>query len=349
MAETFHRFSDLPWELRDIIWNLAVRRDRPGVHFFRIYDNDKGERLAKENDVYTASRNSGLRLSAPKCWSKFDNKKWRKLFGGKLYTSWTRHNSSTYLVDGGMWTACQESRLVMERIFKSQHWAAVRSTISPNPRYWYRRYDCPETSDVLPATGYFTTKDSTNHYFTVLPHQDLFCLQPHNVKTMDWSWIDDNIPLGSTTFGFRGLRHLALEYNPAWGIAVENCRDEWEIENLDIVKALINALHDAEELKTLWFIDYHIKRVPYVPTKSQAARPDAKIFFQDDRQFVEVVDHGYWEDPRWDHLLEYDEVMFTSSLWFVGALEDVIWTQRQVQRSREAPRAVFGILGCEYS
>jgi hypothetical protein len=34
----FHQFSDLPKELRDEIWDTAIRDDGPGVHFFSVYD-----------------------------------------------------------------------------------------------------------------------------------------------------------------------------------------------------------------------------------------------------------------------------------------------------------------------
>ncbi|KAK2690694.1 hypothetical protein QWA68_010586 [Fusarium oxysporum] len=35
---TFHLFSHLPLELREHIWKMAMRPDRPGVQTFRVYD-----------------------------------------------------------------------------------------------------------------------------------------------------------------------------------------------------------------------------------------------------------------------------------------------------------------------
>ncbi|KPM44782.1 hypothetical protein AK830_g1784 [Neonectria ditissima] len=116
------------------------------------------------------------------------------------------------------------------------------------------------------------------------------------MKTMHWSRLDGNIPIGSTAWGFQGLRNVASEYNPAWRASMEKCKNYWDTQHLKIVKALVNALHDAEELQALWLIDYNIKGAQFGPTKAQAARPDAKIFFQDDRQFVEVVSHICWAD-----------------------------------------------------
>ncbi|KAK3386488.1 hypothetical protein B0H63DRAFT_467860 [Podospora didyma] len=42
-CRTFHYFPDLPKELRDKIWDMALRPGRPAAHFFTIFDPNDGE------------------------------------------------------------------------------------------------------------------------------------------------------------------------------------------------------------------------------------------------------------------------------------------------------------------
>ncbi len=48
MATEFHLFPLLPGEIRDMIWDRAVRSPEPGVHVFTIYGS-KWETLRMDN------------------------------------------------------------------------------------------------------------------------------------------------------------------------------------------------------------------------------------------------------------------------------------------------------------
>lgn len=100
MATSFHQFGDLPWELRDQIWNLAVRPACPGIQIFKLYNREDTGALEKmrimvlDEDYADAHHDHQLIIPGS-----------------------DESNISTYLIDGGLWTACKESRRVMERRF----------------------------------------------------------------------------------------------------------------------------------------------------------------------------------------------------------------------------------------
>ncbi|KAF5680241.1 hypothetical protein FDENT_8444 [Fusarium denticulatum] len=102
----FKRFAERPKELRDRIWSFAGRDDRPGVHIFGQYDKTK-ENTSKSRFLRYDDRTSES-WAAPS---------WRRYYQN-FNEDRSDENISTYLIDGGLWTACHESRLIMEKRFK---------------------------------------------------------------------------------------------------------------------------------------------------------------------------------------------------------------------------------------
>ncbi|KAF4982952.1 hypothetical protein FZEAL_1522 [Fusarium zealandicum] len=250
------------------------------------------------------------------------------------------HSQSAYLIDGGLWTACKESRLVMEQQFECQKWDSERRDSIRNHRGWQR------FTERMPATGYFATDDPHKHYFTVFPHQDLFLLHYEDLKNTPWNKINWDIPIGSTLRGFGGLRNLALIYNPEWGDQV--IKAEPATNELDIVQTLVQAAFDAEYADTIWFIDYSLKRKVMAPTLKQSGRMSrAKTFYASDRRFVEVVsDFGsesFWEHPNTDDESHARSVRFRNALR--NHMEDRLHPDDTDQD--EWPCDV-GALACEY-
>ncbi|EAQ84274.1 predicted protein [Chaetomium globosum CBS 148.51] len=101
-----------PWDVRDDIWDLAIRPRLPGVHIFTIYgevDDTKSSLLSQ----YELRCNRGYPhgVAAPRISPSYDDDEEEQL-------SWTAGNRSTYLMDYGLWTVCTESRAAMERRFK---------------------------------------------------------------------------------------------------------------------------------------------------------------------------------------------------------------------------------------
>lgn len=103
----FHLFPRLPGELRNLIWDNAVRNTNlPGVHFFSEgkpllpHQHFLGYHLNRE--AYCA--NLGMSQTP--------------LSVSNRPPSWIEGNKSSYLIDAGMWTACKESRAVMKRRYE---------------------------------------------------------------------------------------------------------------------------------------------------------------------------------------------------------------------------------------
>lgn len=121
---TFYPFSKLPWELRHDIWDLVVRPlDRPGVHIFCVEERELDDSEATECDVVCPpilleSGESNLHIRVP----------------AATMSSGPAGNPSTYMLDGGLWAACKESRAVMEKAFKHQMWDPKRKAYPE----WYQ-------------------------------------------------------------------------------------------------------------------------------------------------------------------------------------------------------------------
>ncbi|RGP67691.1 hypothetical protein FSPOR_5881 [Fusarium sporotrichioides] len=107
---TFNRFPDLPTELRVQIWKLVIRDDRPGVHIFSHCDSTK--KSLSEMRVMVSREWCGSTFCELSPLHYFDS----------VRKDVPRKNVSTYLIDGGMWTACKESRSIMENHFRQSDW-----------------------------------------------------------------------------------------------------------------------------------------------------------------------------------------------------------------------------------
>ncbi|KAH7020200.1 hypothetical protein EDB80DRAFT_870791 [Ilyonectria destructans] len=311
MTATFDRFSDLPSELRDQIWSFALRTARPGVHIFRLYNSYKDDHAGAHDVVSLHYYFNGHRLAAP-LWDRyFDN----------IDAKYSDRNVSTYLIDGGLWTACKESRLVMEKHFQSSEWNHQRK---------YKRKDLigKECRHLLnmPATGYFCCDGgAAPHYFTVLPHQDLFVLQPESLDNIDWDRIKFDIPIGSTLKGFKGIRHLAIEYNPEWGIQMSKA--EPHQADFPIVQTLIQAAFNADHAWKIWFIDHNLKRKKDSPVvEENTSCYDTNAFYANDRKFVDVkCDYRATSLDNWRYIQQVgDGCRHESSIYFVRSLVEEI-------------------------
>ncbi|KAE9566479.1 hypothetical protein CGCF415_v005965 [Colletotrichum fructicola] len=112
-TQTFHQFPMLPGEMRDQIWDLAVRQPGyRGVHIFTYID---------ENNYrdHRPTSNTFPRHLAKKMGDD------RRFVGAPTPAndtaphSWTAGNPSTYVVDGGVLTACKESYMAMCRRYNA--------------------------------------------------------------------------------------------------------------------------------------------------------------------------------------------------------------------------------------
>ncbi|KAF5005224.1 hypothetical protein FDECE_8345 [Fusarium decemcellulare] len=327
MNDIFHRFAELPWELRDQIWNLAVRPAHPGVHTFKLYDQDK-------DGVMKGTVNVGLgdpwfhvclRLAAPE---------YNKSSGTDICNN---NNFSTYLIDGGLWTACKESRLIMKHSFRCLY--GSQKTLKSTPE---------QSENHIAATGYFEGQGEKPYYFTVLPHRDLFILQPQNLDTIDWSCINDYIPIGSTHWGFEGLKNIALEYNPEWGRQVSKTTRS-DIGDLSIVKMIVEMSEYAWHLDTLWFVDYNLTRTDEEITEddiiSQGYQQD--VFCSRDGRLVDA-EYGRRSWRYWKHIDEekaYEDDWDKTSTTFVYNIRQQVADYWEIRDPDDTNRLSIRLLG----
>ncbi|KAI0026126.1 hypothetical protein F4780DRAFT_8877 [Xylariomycetidae sp. FL0641] len=258
---TFHLFVKLPPELRHEIWKMAMRPDLPGAHFFTAfeYDNEKSS-IGGDGVTLRGQHVDGVEtsLAAPRC-DKADPER----------RSWTNSNPSTYLIDSGLWTACHESRIIMQMHIKRAELAARRIHAAPRD----------------PGITARITADGEKRFCKLYPDRDLFCLQPLDFRTLPWDRLHGNtlmLLLGKRT------RHVALEFDPQWG------EFEWEkchaIAN--IRDAVVDDLHWSDNL---WFIDYSLARCGESP-RTMDESEDRAVFHGNGCRFVEVRR----DDPGWN-------------------------------------------------
>ena len=194
MAADFHFFPLLPWELREMIWKLAIRPALPGAHVFRVYNaNDSSEHSTTTNPEHETSRDdypwiSKSRLAAPRCLPRGVANTFDPAAQAAAPISWTLNNPSTYLIDSGFWTACKELLLVIDKEFQSP--ARRQRVWSPSEVESFRkkrdRFTLPETATYVAACD---NSRRRRRYLTVFPDQDLFILQPHDITALNWDLV----------------------------------------------------------------------------------------------------------------------------------------------------------------
>ncbi|KAJ4264377.1 hypothetical protein NW762_005575 [Fusarium torreyae] len=325
---TFKRFPDLPMELRDEIWKFVIRPTGPGVHIFRLYHSGLDDATGAHYVAHLYYFHEH-HLAVP-LWNRyFDN----------IDTNCSDKNVSTYLIDGGLWTACKESRMIMEDHFQTSEWKSRRKydtmvPIGPGPpKALYK-----------PATFYFSGK--AHHYFTVLPHRDLFVLQADNLKSIDWTDWDYEISFGSPRKGFSGLCNIALEYDDKWGIQLLEAGRGGKTSILRILTRLAYGLVRAHKI---WLIDHNLKRKKDAPVfKENAKWYDTNVYYTSDRRFLDVQCHrrpsGYLN--QWEYIRPVvDGYSHGSSIWFMGELREEIESAYNPDDSDAETPCEIGLLG----
>ncbi|KAF0318686.1 hypothetical protein GQ607_014102 [Colletotrichum asianum] len=191
----FSQFPELPPELRLLIWEFAIRLIcLPSIHYFMVeYDND--------DDKYFTTL-------------PIDRHPDRYLLGEMDKIPLIRD-------DSGLWTACKESRCVVQRAFESRfpRTEGLAPFLFGTRRY--RRLAVDDSNARSTADEYARTYLGTHAWiadasFGVLPQKDLTVFQALPRKTWDVSKVIRD--LGSTKWGL-GVAFdepIAFEYFAFW-------------------------------------------------------------------------------------------------------------------------------------
>lgn len=155
MPTEFSLFSALPTELREEIWNLAIRPKRSGVHIFRVYSTYMDHETSPEEVIHFSANEASfygherceLSLAVPLPHKSLDG---ANKDGARM--------TSSYMIDTGLWTACHESRSMMKKAFLTIKNTRHGKVYIPNPVMCYYH------------------SGGARFYFTVRPMSDLFIL-----------------------------------------------------------------------------------------------------------------------------------------------------------------------------
>jgi hypothetical protein len=316
--QTFHYFSTLPKADRELIWALAIRPERPSAHVFTLYNaREDTERLALSQ--YAAGpppKRWDYALAAPEIFTSSDEEDYEEdeedeepdedeedegaeedeeEEGAEDYQedengydddseqlfSWSRGNRSVYMIDAGLWTACRESRAVIERRFKVNEWEKELDQKHISTVEVIRDY--PDT----PATTWFLS-DGEPQRCLVNPKTDLFFLLPFDPETTDWDsmW---GLPFFSHMTRIKyGVNHVALDSD----MISSDWDGPW-------TKCAIRAVSGdiGHWLTNFWFVDYSLQRKANVPSSK-----NRRQFYGHGCVFTEVCRHDkdWYRPPDWD-------------------------------------------------
>lgn len=203
-----------------------------------------------------------------------------------------------------MWSACWESRNVMESHYNLGYWAA---------KLWQ---DCDDTNfsalDVDACVPFVFPRSDGDWYFTIRPNQDLVCLQPLNPDTIRGDdamksrkgslYLMDDICMVNSNTGLLGIRHLAFEYDSSWWDDLTMARLPQDffvyIEEKTHRSLFIRTLMSMQALdsmyapESIWLIDYSLKRDTQThdhgSDRTGVYGRERMTFLGNDRKFVEV-------------------------------------------------------------
>ncbi|KAF5685579.1 hypothetical protein FCIRC_3365 [Fusarium circinatum] len=262
---SFKHFPALPKEIRDMVWEYASQRDVAGVQIFQLRTPEPKKDGDASDTTTPGTRPHRQQLAAPlrsKCFPALD---------GSTGTS----NVSRYMADVGLWTACKESREVMEKTTQRSE-----KILEMQAKETYRYFGWEEHVPAIISC-------STSKRFLVQPNADLFVIQPSKIEDIDWSQVARDIRKQFEPRGFGFRINIGIEWNVEWGIKNED--DDFEL--------LCNAFRDIRA--QLWIIDNNLRRKEGLD-KTEKNR-HKKVFYACDRKFLEV---NWASKPfeRWRHI-----------------------------------------------
>ncbi|KAF5716050.1 tetracycline resistance protein [Fusarium globosum] len=222
-SPTFHEFRRLPAELRLKIWKeacLSRSTSEKGLHYVTVDIVDTTGQWKESNvDPVTSDPNiegqnydyegsAYATLRALEC-------PWEKT--GDSQPPANPLNKSAYLWDAGLWSACKESREVIEKHLNVKEWLAHRGQSRPRGQpTWYNK---AFPSAIVPKTK------NDNWCPLVKPYGDIFCIDTCNLDAVPDSFLEMMLLapcLGTKTFTVVGAWNIG--FKPSLWIIDDNVR-----------------------------------------------------------------------------------------------------------------------------
>ncbi|KAF5244800.1 hypothetical protein FANTH_7624 [Fusarium anthophilum] len=311
MVSAFQLFSALPTELRLQIWKDAIRPRLPAAHFVRVRGSDVPDR-PQNTILFKRDLRVDQQLSHSDCIAI---QSWSRYLDGNDHGS--DFDISAYLIDAGLWTACRESRLMMQESFLYREW----------------HYG--------PWVGYHISGGAP--LYITIRSNDLVILQP------------DELSLGSfddETLGrLHELEHIGIEYRPEWGMA----RYE-EDEESEQAFGFADVLRFADVMRyaaCVWLIDHNLRRKvdapPYVEGRTTFRWVTRDVsFWAADRKFSSIDLENKNEDPltHWEYINPVADGDYQkSSLHFADRMHKE-YVNKNIRMQTGGPQ--FGLLGWDH-
>jgi len=122
MAVTFERFPFLPWELRKTIWEMAIQFASPAAHcLYPTLSGTSGPSVDIKN-IPVILEPPLLRLQCRAGHAANGDPRYEYIQSPGRRTSYNEF--FTHFIAAGLWTACKESKLVIQRHFQTLTWLA---------------------------------------------------------------------------------------------------------------------------------------------------------------------------------------------------------------------------------
>ncbi|KAF5680274.1 hypothetical protein FDENT_8477 [Fusarium denticulatum] len=300
---TFPLFSQLPLELREQIWKMAIRPDKPGVHIFRVYHPEL-DNPGHAVDIHGFTLEHDFRRVCqrdPVCPGRLAlpvRNKYPDSTDGS-----SDHDISTYLIDSSLWTVCQESRSIMRKVHGSN--------------------DASSQSPLESATAHYLS-GSVPSYITIYPKNDLIVLQFDDILKCDEDYLLYMFyyMFLEKPWGSDGVVNLGIEYNIDWGIG----------EHSDHALSKLYSLASSGLFANVWIIDHNLKRREGIPPQKDSVEHEYKnpelktAFYANDRKFLKVnLELGDGCMEHWKYLRVISEDCDDSSIDFTNRLREEVW------------------------
>lgn len=279
-SSNFRLFQNLPCELRLQIWEFAIRLDHRtgGLHHFSITTtNQNANEGGLESAVVLENFDSIMDYLFYLAFVP-------KIGGLGRDPSILSNNQSAYFWDAGLWTACKESRNVMEKHFSKKH-------------------------EVETIRNYFNLHESVNRHLVasvsvpqlaeawclmVQPYKDLFCFTPRDWSLeIDWSKLWFHLPFTTYLRDFGPVQHLAIEFDPSWDL--DWPEDFYQLHREKSARGFVSRLLEAALLENMncfiWLIDQNASS-----SWASSQQKPRRVFYDLEREYFETeLAHGECE------------------------------------------------------
>lgn len=294
----FPLFPDFPKELRDFIWELAIqnRNAEPLAHIFTISPDASHTALtnAMPDPYGIGEERFPFRNSGP--WYEWETRVQVpvEVPGSTVGSKEMEQNPSGYLLDSGLWSACQESR-----------WVITRTWEKHGPKHFRYPYEIAQTA----VTVSFRTGSRTRN-ITIHPLYDLIILQvPFQELSFDTLITSHMLRLAHMGCYGTVFDRICFPYDPAWGKCMRydsRMRVSWNSVTLRdggyggslcrFASEILNVAGDSLKTPMVWLLDTSgIQPVDNISYTSLVE--DREVFIAQGRRYIEV-----WEcdlGTRW--------------------------------------------------